>query len=145
MPIEFKDDTFICEGNFCSIPCMKTYNLELNDSYKNRRFMLINSLSLKTHGTIENSFAPRKECLDCFGGNLSICDFRKLSSDTPSIKTVYPMKIIKSAIESDFTLIRGKTISETNNVVNDPIKLERNKPLRNNQNTLETTMGLFKN
>ena len=145
MPIEKNDIEYECEGNFCSIACMKTYNLELNDSFKNKRFMHINSLAYKLYGTYVNDFAPRKEELTVFGGQLSIDDFRSSTKKHISIKTLPPMKVIKKNVENDFTLIRGHDNITTNiNIENNTnIKLERKKPLTNSQNTLESTMGVF--
>ena len=142
MPIEINDDVYNCEGNFCSIACMKTYNLALNDTYKNKRFTYINSLADKLYGTINNEFAPRKEELNVFGGRLTINEFRKTNRKHISVKSFPPMKNIKNNIESDFTLIRGNVINKNSNIV-DNIKLERKKPLTNSQNTLESTMGIF--
>jgi hypothetical protein len=142
MPIEFKNNEFLSEGNFCSIACMKTYNLALNDSFKNKRFMYINVLANNIHGTLINNFAPRKEELSIFGGNLSISEFRKHTKKHISIKTIPPMKVVKNNIESDFTLIRGHNKPQD---INNNIKLERKKPLNNSQNTLESTMGIFLN
>ena len=143
MPLDFKNGIYICEGNFCSIPCMKTYNLELNDSYKNIRFMHINSLSKLLYNSLNHPFAPRKIELEAFGGNLTINKFRKNASVLPHIKLPYPMKVIKPEIEIDYTLIRSKATNSIN-VQNEPIRLERKAPLKNHQHTLEETMGLFK-
>ena len=145
MPTDINSSECVCEGNFCSIACMKTYNLALNDSFKNKRFMCINSLANKVHGTMFNEFAPRKEELAVFGGNLSIDEFRKHTKKHISIKTIPPMKIVKNNIESDFTLIRGNNVNKNNNIIDTDttVKLERKKPLNNSQNTLELTMGIY--
>ena len=143
MPTEINNNECVCEGNFCSIACMKTYNLALNDSFKNKRFMCINSLANKVHGTMLNEFAPRKEELAVFGGKLSIDEFRKYTKKHISIKTIPPMKIVKHNIESDFTLIRGNTKNNSTIDTESTVKLERKKPLNNSQNTLELTMGIF--
>jgi len=142
MPIEMNNEIYNCEGNFCSIACMKTYNIALNDSYKNKRFMYINSLACNLYGSIINEFAPRKEELNVFGGRLTINEFRKSNRKHVSIKSFPPMKNIKNNIESDFTLIRGNLTTNKTNII-DNIKLERKKPLTNSQNTLESTMGIF--
>lgn len=145
MPLDYKNGVYITEGYFCSIPCMKTYNLDMNDSYKNIRFMHINSLSKNIYGANKpHCFAPRREELKVFGGSLTIEEFRKKSSKLPHLKLTPPMKVIKPEIETDYTLIRTKNANESINIKNEPIRLERKKPLKNNQNTLEETMGIFK-
>ena len=143
MPIDFKNEKYHCEGNFCSIPCMKTYNLELNDSFKNVRFMHINSLASKIGA--ETRFAPRREELKEFGGTLSLKDFQNKCGKKPTLKTTPPMEVVKQNIESDHTLVRcdSKPSIQQNEVKNEPIRLQRNKPLKNSQNTLEKTMGIF--
>lgn len=143
MPIDYKNEAYICEGNFCSIPCMKTYNLELNDTYKNVRFMHINSLASKIGA--DTCFAPRREELKEFGGTLSSKDFQKKCGKKPGFKITPPMEVVKQNIENDnnIVLCDSKTSLQDNEVRNEPIRLQRNKPLKNSQNTLEKTMGIF--
>ena len=143
MPIDYKNGEYICEGNFCCIPCMKTYNLELNDSYMNVRFMHINSLSMKLYNKVNNTFAPRKEQFNHFGGNITYNDVSKLCSAKISLKEVPPMVILNKSLNTNQCVV-----DQTHNIdVNSDIalpRLERKKPLKNNQNTLEKTMGIFK-
>jgi hypothetical protein len=88
----------------------------------------------------QSSFAPRREELKAFGGKLTNEQFKQSCDIKPSIKLTPPMEIVKHNVETDHTVIRRDSKQPTNN---EPIRLERKKPLKNSQNTLEKTMGIF--
>jgi hypothetical protein len=73
-----KHDIYNCIGYFCSWECMKTYNLNDKTHEKYSRCSLITQMY---HKMMKNNkfihYAPPRECLERFGGNMSICDFRK--------------------------------------------------------------------
>ena len=138
---------FKCYGNFCSYPCMKTYTLELNDSYKSERFTLISEMNyISTGSTGGCKFAPRREQLKMFGGQMSIEEFRGSSMGTSTLKLIPPMEPVTVIFDKyeNFSLKKNNESINQENVTNEPIKLQRAKPLTNSQNTLEVTMGLFK-
>ena len=139
-------DVHHCDGIFCSFECMKTYNLELNDTYTNTRFVLIEQLRRRfSPESTPNNFAPRRAELDVFGGGLTLAQFRSQNKGTPRTKYIPPMSITHTACDKHETFSIRKTdaISSTTSVVtNEPIKLQRTKKV--DQNTLESTMGLFK-
>ena len=41
LPEDYYNETFFCTGNYCSFNCMKSYNLDLNDSLTFKRDSLI--------------------------------------------------------------------------------------------------------
>ena len=92
-------------------------------------------------------FAPRRGQLRIFGGNLRIEEFRKMSQDTPVPQLVPPMEPVTIIFDKheNFSLHRKHEDEPVRHVpaTNEPIKLQRAKPLKNSQNTLEVTMGLF--
>ena len=143
-----QDGKYKCSGNFCSFPCMKTYSLELNDSYKNERFTLIGQMFYESTGTWKCQFAPRREQLKIFGGTLNIENFRKQSNSTPVPKLMPPMEPVTIIFDKheNFSLNKKQEddIVKNTPATNEPIKLQRAKPLKNSQNTLEVTMGLFR-
>ncbi len=49
LPEDYYNETFFCIGNFCSFSCMKSYNLDLNDSLSWKRESLINLLYYMTY------------------------------------------------------------------------------------------------
>ena len=153
MPIEhdISKDEYKFFGYFCSWECMKTYNLETKSSNKNIIFNNIEELYVKMNGKGIIEFAPFKEELKVFGGDLTIDEFKKKKTIKPNKKYVYPMVPEHVHIErhDNFTLNNTESANETFNnfelssVQNEPIKLNRNVPRKTNQNTLEKTMGLF--
>ena len=134
-------------GVFCSIECMKTYNLIKNDSAKNIRFVYINQMANDIYSTNSINFAPFREELQVFGGHLSIDQFRKQSSKRPKMLYIPPMEPHNEKVSSsnNFSIVHceaAKTYTK-NRPSNEAIKLTRAKPLQNHQNTLELSMGLF--
>ena len=139
MPISYNIELqeFLVQGNFCSLECMKSYNAHLNDSFRSNRFSLITQMYDLYDKDIK--MAPPKESLQCFGGTMSIEDFRKNNS-TYSYKNLPPLKILEFKNESsnqlnNFTWLNNIELS-TNQVA-----LERKKPDKN-QFTLDKIMNL---
>ena len=141
-----KSGTYVCQGQFCSFPCMKTYALELNDSYKNTKISLISQMFYETTGETRCKFAPRKEQLKIFGGDLDISQFRAESLNSAVIKYIPPMEHVTFIFDKheNFVLKKENDHLNSTNIQNEPIKLQRpsSKPIKNSQNTLEQTMGL---
>jgi len=137
-------------GNFCSWECMKTYNRDYkHDMDKNARYSLISLFYYDlTEQTSHIDFAPPRESLSVFGGNLNIEEFRKNNN---KIEIVY------------YPLVHSEPITESTNfhwtshenakqnfekfdetkVKEEPLRLSRRKEKKTNQNTLEATMGIF--
>ena len=143
LPIRKTTDEFITTGIFCSIPCMKTYNLEQNTSSVSERFNMIEHMRAKIGAP--KGFAPRREELHVFGGALSIEEFRRGTTLAPRTKYTVPMKMLKSDIDNLATFsVHNKSNSiPVTESENEPLKLQRSST-QANQNTLETAMGLFK-
>ena len=79
MPEDYYNDTFYCYGHYCSWNCMMAYNIDLNDSATWKRGSLINLMFYKTYNVFPEIVpAPSWLMLECFGGILSIKDFRNL-------------------------------------------------------------------
>ena len=80
LPENYYNNTFYCTGHFCSFNCMKTYNLELNDTLSWKRESLINLLYYQTYSEYKNIIpAPHWITLEEYGGTLSINKFRENS------------------------------------------------------------------
>jgi hypothetical protein len=56
LPEDYYNEIFYCIGNFCSFNCVKSYNLDLNDSFTWKRESLINLLYNKTYSNIKEIF-----------------------------------------------------------------------------------------
>ena len=77
-----KNNTFITIGCFCSTACAAAYNLA-DTRYRYAIRLDRHNLLLKMHNlssTQELKLAPPRERLKCFGGDLTISDFRNCSS-----------------------------------------------------------------
>ena len=124
---------------------MKTYNLDMNDSFVHKRNTLISALHRELTGSTDHRicFAPPKRMLSIFGGNMDIHTFRSSFSQTPHMELVNP---IEAQIPARDMNVDEKPSYDYKSapVSNEPIKLKRSKPLKNSQNTLENTMGLFR-
>lgn len=128
---------------FCSFECMKTYNIDLNDSFKNIRCGMINEMYKSMYENRKLKFAPRRTDLIAFGGKLTIQEFRQTFHDSLDIINVLPIRneYIFNNIKQEVA-IEYKSISQSSNEA--PPRLNRTKPLKSKQNTLEMSMGIFK-
>lgn len=89
------------------------------------------------------TMAPLREQLDVFGGDLTIEEFRSNSV----IDKEKPMEINSKPLEDRVIPIASSHVkmNEIRNATgeNETLKLKREKPLKRNQNSLETALGLI--
>jgi hypothetical protein len=89
-----KNDTFDCIGIFCSWNCTKAYHYYTVDyKKKNNSMDLIHSLLQSVYGvnkSLSIKPAPPRQCLDMFGGYMSISEFRKNNTHN------YRLQLVKS-------------------------------------------------
>jgi len=135
---------FYTAGHFCSWSCMKTYAI---DKYGCNRGGLIcgNMVMMRRQifnkiGTIKR--APHRERLDVFGGDLTIEKFREnnvVDKETPNKIEVEPIPEINIPIISN-----NKRLEDINSSTgkNETLRLKRDKPLKRNENNLESVLGL---
>lgn len=150
LPVSYNEhtDRFSFTGQFCSWECMKSHNLYSNVSFKHSIFNNIQLFHDKVEKNSKNiDFAPPKSILKCFGGTMTIEEFRANKSKFKVLN--YPMKNEEHIVEryENFSIKTNEnnTNQEYNDIINEPIKLKRKTPKPSSQNTLEKTMGLFKN
>lgn len=165
LPKEYNEskNVFIVYGNFCSFECMKTYNNNECGSYKQNRNTLISKMVRDMHGKhIDIIPAPPRECLEVFGGNLTIQEFRcknqmmRVIFKPPLISQKHTTEIQattsyrwinptdKQNKDTYFTLKEFEESQKTK-VTNVPMKMKLNNPNTNpvlKQNTLEKILGL---
>jgi len=152
LPEDFYNDTFYCIGHFCSYNCMKSYNLDLNDSLSWKRESLMNLLYYKTYSEYKEIVsAPHWMTLEEYGGSLSISKFRENSiMNNKEYIVLHPPLISRQMqIEESYKLSKLKEvpIDKLNKIyseIESEYKIKRNKPIKSNQLNLETTMGLIK-
>jgi len=135
---------FYTSGNFCSWSCMKTYAI---DKYGCNRGGLIcgNMVMMRRKlfnkiGTIKK--APPRQKLIEFGGDMSIEKFREnnvVDTEIPKKIETEPVRDIVIPIHdntkkmNDIKIATGK---------NETLRLKREKPLKRNENNLESVLGL---
>lgn len=151
MPFLYINGVFHVKYIFCSWECMKTFNNESNDTNSSHIFTLISLFQKHVFNTSNTQFAPSRYTLQCFGGPLSIDEFRKNKNSTYKILD-YPFVVSNPAIEQtdNFSWIQKSsalkqhenfdrsTASEISTV-----KLKRQKEQKNTK-TLESVMGLMR-
>jgi hypothetical protein len=153
LPEYYKKDKFYVSGCFCSFNCTASYNFNRNDDNMWERFSLLNLMYKKLYNTkfVKISLAPPRETLKMFGGYLSIEEFREnlLRTDKtfsvvkPPLVSIIP-KIEENKsntvrnIKTNYPLINESILNKTHN----NLKLKRNKPITNVNNTLQSFMDL---
>ena len=148
MPYRYdnKRNKFFTTGNFCSWSCMKSFAV---DKHGDTRGSIIcgNIIVMRKQlfgkiGSIKP--APNRFKLNVFGGDLTIDEFR---SNTVRDSDVQPKDIDSEEVTSILIPIQQSTkkLSDIQNSTrsNDVLRLKRNKPLKQNQNNLESALGLI--
>lgn len=144
MPIQFdrEKNIYTVYGNFCCIECMKAYNAHSNDSFKHNRFSLITQMYDLYSKDVK--IAPPREALQCFGGTLSIEEFRKRNGDFSNLN-IPPMTKLELQIDGEKNLNQISNFTWSNNTKTEEEPqaqgLMRKAPLKT-QGTLEHIMGI---
>lgn len=124
-PYAFTSNTFHTTGHFCSWGCMKAYAI------KRGKFDTCDYITLmrkRMEGKIKPiTPAPSKYCLDMFGGNVKIEDFR---SGVP-IHVRIPGEAFNNII-----------INKEEKI--EIVKLKREKPLEREKGKLENSLGVIR-
>ena len=104
LPIKMIEDVYYVYGCFCSYNCAAAYSLDMDDYNLWSRHSLIKKLCHQMYGKYVNiEPAPPRECLEKFGGTISIQKFRltSIKCDNEFRIVMPPMKPIISAIEQN--------------------------------------------
>lgn len=146
MPYKYfeRQNKFVTSGNFCSWSCMKTYAL---DTYGINRGSIIcgNMIMMrkKLYGKLGSiKPAPKKHRLVEFGGDLTIEEFRKnLIIDEETQNPIISEPIHENVIPIVSNTTKMYEIKSASGI-NEPLRLKREKPLKRDQNNLESVLGL---
>jgi len=156
IPLKIVDNVWNVYGNFCTPQCCMAHLLsETIDTHTRwERIALLNRLySRSITGRIYP--APNRECLERFGGPISIQDFRDVC-DSQRVRVdiqLPPMVSILASIDTkpiDFyeTSLRNTSINPYSSIkTNDEatsLKLKRSKPLKDKESTLDSCLQIFK-
>jgi hypothetical protein len=132
-----KLDKFYTTGRFCSLECVKAYNLNRDSATKGINAMWI--LLMKKRLTSRVSpirCAPRRESLKEFGGSISIEEFRRCKNP---IMVRLPNEIRSyQTVETHVSMV-PQTPTATGELV-----MKRPKPLTREQSALEKSLGIKK-
>ena len=161
LPEKYYNNTFHVFGLFCSFNCALKYNVDIKDLKTWDRTSLLHMMyndynvdkcqkpgaDIETH---KIQPAPPREQLDVFGGPFTIEEFRNISTNNKSYRTILPpMVSITPLIEEDYRLKCNLSVTSTNIPIdqdvldaNKTLKLKREKPLITSQYSLEKTMGI---
>jgi hypothetical protein len=156
IPTQIVEDTWHVYGNFCAPQCAMAYLLseQLDTHTRWERIALLNRLySSSCHGRVYP--APSRESLQRFGGPISPEDFHAICSEQRIRVDIHmpPMVSILASMDTkpiDFyeTPLRNTFASPYQmNIVrptDEPkgLKLKRNKPLKDKENTLDVCLQI---
>lgn len=152
LPDDYYNNTFYCNGHYCSFNCAKSYNLNTNDNLVGKRYSLLNLLYFQTYGKyIEIIAAPSWLILEDYGGTLSIKKFREnFVFNTKEYIVLHPPLISRQMqIEESYKINSAHNVPINNlnkmYTINDcELQLKRAKPVNNSHLNLENTMGLMR-
>lgn len=146
LPIKYNNNKFEMFGNFCSPQCVVSYNFNMNDENSYERYSYINYIYNNGYKIYS---APSRESLNCFGGPLSIEQFRLIvdnNYDTnillpPLISIIPQLEVYKNNInnnEKEFIPLNNERIEKYKE-----LKLKRTKPIIEHKNTLDHSLKLI--
>ena len=157
LPCNLKDDVFSVIGIFCSPECAAAYNFDDTAGGHDlwERYSLLNYLYRKVYANnnIKIKLAPQKQCLKIFGGNLTIKEFRINNSNyqktykiiMPPMISIIPVQEV-SDINDGYTSNDNKIyLIEKEKIDDGELKLKRNTPYNNKNNTLQKCMNISTN
>jgi len=154
LPEYYKKDKFYVNGCFCTFNCTASYNFSKCDDDIWERYSLLNLMYKKIYNTkfIKINLAPPREILKIFGGYMSIDEFRENAHKNDKTFTVINPPLIsiipkieenisnsyKTGAKGNISLVNENILNKTQN----SLKLKRNKPVTNPNNTLQSFMDL---
>jgi hypothetical protein len=154
IPIKMEGGKFHLFGVCCSANCAASYLFNVfNKDNLWDMYAMLNLLYYKVYGIHRQIIhAPDKICLKKFGGNLDIHEFRNRTSQEdksyiikfPPSTSVIPvmeevnMKKIQANNNKSYIPVDKSRINQASN----ELRLKRNKPIHNAQNTLDKCMNI---
>jgi hypothetical protein len=163
MPIKYDDKRMIFHvmGTFCSWACMKSYNLDSSSYMKSVNANNITLFHKRCTGRLTGiRAAPPRQALRVFGGSMGIEEFRAASGQRLEFLVLPPRMIVHHHAIQEMRVGEGgdgvaaarhrrpapdlATVVSFKDVAtkNETLRLKRPKPLQNNRNLLERTMGI---
>jgi hypothetical protein len=153
LPFRKIDKTYHVFGNFCTPECAASYNFNKYDDKSSEKYSLLNQLYRKIYNNPDYivKLAPPQLSLRLFGGHLSIDEFRNYNKNNnkilmlnmPPLISIIP-QIEESSSEINTNIKNSYIPLDADRIkkYNDKLKLQRNKPISDKKNTLESCMNL---
>ena len=163
LPVRYNDRTkvFGTIGNFCSWPCAKAYAINMNSARAGEIQSFLSLMRMQTFGKhVPLWAAPKREALACFGGTMTIEEFRSYGGRVEPPVVHYPFEKIyvveigtiggggaSSSTTTGATQKPSGTGSRLRDIENssaegDTLRLKRNKPLVRAESKLESVLGI---
>lgn len=157
LPIKYDDKRKIFQtvGNFCSWACAKAYALDMRTARSGEIQSLLALMRKQSYGKSMPCWpAPKREGLSCFGGTMSIEQFRSFGGVVEPPRIHYPFEKFHFATSvsggertpevQPLARNKGTHIHDinTSSVETDTLRLKRNKPLVRSTSKLENSLGI---
>jgi len=159
LPIKYDDKRriFSTIGNFCSWACAKAYALDMATARSGEIQMLLATMRMQSMGKFTPLWpAPKRQALKCFGGTLTIDEFRSFGGKVEPPQIFFPFEKMYTAVPStshaDVALASGQISAsagarrmaaiENATAETDTLKLKRTKPLARSTSKLESALGI---
>lgn len=152
IPTKYIHDKFHVFGCFCSLECAASYNF-YSSEFKHdvwESYNLIHLLSRKLGYNDQVKLAPSRHVLKMFGGYMDIHEFRAFSESNKVVNTYcYPMVAMIQQLEevnNQDSMPQKNTFIPIDRqklyLLENKVRLERQKPLHSGKNTLDQVMNL---
>lgn len=160
LPIKYDDklDRFTTVGNFCAWQCAKAYALDANSAKSGEVQSFLAMMRLRAFGKYVPLWpAPKRQFLKCFGGTMSIEEFRAVGGLVEPPQLYFPVEkqlhpifndsrselIVKGPVAASGARDSGRLMAiENSNGQQETLKLKRSKPLARAASKLESTLGI---
>lgn len=161
LPIKYDDKRkiFGTIGNFCSWACAKAYAINMNSARAGEIQSFLALMRLQALGRHVPLWpAPKRETLACFGGTMTIEEFRTFGGLVEPPQVYYPFEkrfvpIIGGDVASMRAVAGNGSVSmsggserlkaiENSASETDTLRLKRNKPLVRATSKLENALGI---
>lgn len=159
LPVKYDEklNKFTTVGNFCSWQCAKAYALDMNSAKSGEIQSFLSMMRLRAYGKFTPLWpAPKRQFLKCFGGTMSIEEFRTFGGPIEPPQLYFPIEKQVHPVLNDSKLessTRGTTSTvhadksklqaiENSTGQSETLKLKRSKPLARAASKLESTLGI---
>jgi hypothetical protein len=160
LPIKYDDklNRFTTIGNFCSWQCAKAYALDTISAKSGEVQSFLAMMRLRAFGKYVPLWpAPKRQFLKCFGGTMSIEEFRAYGGLVEPPQLYFPVEkqlhpvfndsknelIVKGPVAASGARDSGRLMAiENSSGQQETLKLKRSKPLARAASKLESTLGI---